>query len=99
MDELYTIILDYGGGTYVSQIFCRNPQKAFDVWINKIDLEKIGITATPGEISDIDEDLAPLENIKNVWCTTFLRSTPIQISQTLFVNSRYVTLAIGADMT
>jgi hypothetical protein len=45
------------GGTYVSQLITEDPQKAFRMWIDAIDLKKIGITADPGEIGDIDKNI------------------------------------------
>ena len=70
--KLYTLIIDYGGGTYVTQAVADSaslaPSKCIEYW---------DIVGTAGELSDDlkkeiilklkDESFVPLSGMKNVW--------------------------------
>jgi len=45
--HLYTVLLDYAGGTYVSQLAASDEQDALRRW-----LDKLGSERTAGEVSD-----------------------------------------------
>lgn len=63
---LYTLLLDYRGGTYISQITADSESLALDLWTPSIqdDVEK-------DLVSELRRDrLVQIEDTKNVWCTT-----------------------------
>ncbi len=72
MNNLYTFVLDYKGGTYISQAIDNLPGDAVKKWIKKLNLEQIGIKTTSKVISNPDENISPLDTLKNVWCMTFM---------------------------
>ncbi|MCP4350393.1 MAG: hypothetical protein GY795_33410 [Desulfobacterales bacterium] len=72
MNNLYTFVLDYKGGTYISQVTDNLPEDAVKKWIDKLDPEQIGIKTASKVISDPDENISPLDTLKNVWCMTFM---------------------------
>jgi hypothetical protein len=70
--ELYTFIMEYLGGTYISQIEATSRENARDVWINTLKIEEIdGFTILDKEniIKEnfIDNDIAPINETKSVW--------------------------------
>ena len=71
MNKLFTFILDYEGGTYISQIRENQLDKAFEKWLGSIDFSEIDIENSGLLINDVDTNLTPLDGITNVWCTNF----------------------------
>jgi len=68
-ETTYTIVLDYKGGTYISQASGESPEVALTKWANTIneqDLASWGLSRA--EIARLSEDRPiPLENCLNVW--------------------------------
>jgi hypothetical protein len=69
----YTLVLDYAGGTYISQHKATGVAEALEAW-----LVRLGDGATAQDISDevsqafnqtSDRPVA-LEGLTNVWCVT-----------------------------
>ncbi|BDD03892.1 hypothetical protein [Aureibacter tunicatorum] len=80
MKELYTYVLDFRGGTYVSQVFAKNLNNSIDEWIKKIEKDKseiqyLGVKTIEKIKQDFKnpENRAPilLNNLQNVWCFDF----------------------------
>jgi len=75
--NLFTIILDFKEGTYIRQIESDTPLNAVIRWASNLRCEEIyGLDPTwkksiLDELKDKDNIPTPLENILNVWCTTF----------------------------
>jgi hypothetical protein len=71
-ETLYTIVLDYKGGTYISQSPAESPEAALTKWANAIgenDLVNWGLSRA--EITQLPEDSpVPLKGCLNVWCVT-----------------------------
>jgi hypothetical protein len=78
MPELYTFVLDYKGGTYISQTVGESPADAATDWIkNRLDLQVIGVKDDTVEdilrdIEFLEEHPLPITGLKNVWCLSFL---------------------------
>lgn len=72
---LYTIILDYAGGTYVAQMRARSPHAASIKWARTFDIDdfhKLGSKERDSLIAQI-ESVKPvqLNSILNTWCSSF----------------------------
>ncbi len=68
---LFTCILDYDGGTFVSQVVSASVDEAKRKWAEKLDLRAIGIDESERSafLNDVfDEDPAPLRGMNGVWC-------------------------------
>jgi hypothetical protein len=73
MISLYTFIMDYLGGTYVSQVRAHNENEAMILWAEKLETDEIkGLTHDDKAIiieNGLDDDEAVLlTGLENVWC-------------------------------
>lgn len=72
LKNLYTMVLDYRGGTYISQVTAESPEAAVHSWVmsaNEQDLAQWALTHE--ELSQLAEDsLITIENCQNVWCAS-----------------------------
>lgn len=72
---LFTFILDYSGGTYLSQVDSKNHVKAPGVWSNQLNANHLGKKAELFKnqlISLVDsESPVAVEGLVNTWCLTF----------------------------
>jgi hypothetical protein len=69
--HLYTIMLDYSGGTYVTQTQATGEDAALRDWISKVRSDRIvdGVSEEIAAAFDADEaDLVPLDGLTGVWC-------------------------------
>jgi hypothetical protein len=80
---LYTIVMAYRGGTYISQVNARNVVAAVRAWAAALDVDAVsglGPTRKAELIHDIEETSlrwdgpALLDGMVNAWCTTALTS-------------------------
>ena len=78
----FTVILDYRGGTYVSQVSAGNAGAALVKWAKQIkpnEIQHLGQKRLARLASDIEFNYAdlysptPLEGLMNAWCS----STPL----------------------
>lgn len=83
---LYTIVMEFVGGTYISQITGRSVTVALRNWVRKLDyatvhgLGKKGKTQLVSEIEEcIVEGPSPLAGLKNAWCTCALISNRLAL--------------------
>jgi hypothetical protein len=72
MSELFTVILDYDGGTYIAQVRAATPLAALIVWEKQLTDEDLSTWKI--ERRDIhsllnDEPIA-LKGVENIWCAT-----------------------------
>jgi len=70
---IYTIVLDYKGGTYIAQVTAHSPVAALPKWASKIKGEALsewGITRD--ELAKIikSDHVIPVDGCVNVWCTS-----------------------------
>jgi hypothetical protein len=79
--SLFTIIMEYRGGTYIAQVAAANPESALKQWarqITPIDIAYFGEARKAELISSIDEWLADSQHAvaitgtRNVWCHSLL---------------------------
>lgn len=80
---LYTVFMEYRGGTYVSQVEADDVSTALRHWAAALTIwegERLGAQRKAKLIRMIDEDLACgsgpvlLDGLVNAWCTTALLS-------------------------
>ena len=75
-DRLYTFVLDYAGGTYISQLRAANQQDAFDEWLERLVPHEIAVGVSlevAGAFhSNEDNELVPLNSLSSVWCKSAL---------------------------
>jgi hypothetical protein len=82
---LYTFILEFRGGTYVSQVFEKNLREATIVWsqnLNKRGIKHLGLKASY-ELRKLFEEESPqlIDGLINVWCySAILKSGSILIN-------------------
>jgi hypothetical protein len=75
---LFTFVLDYKGGTYISQVSARTLKQATVKWAEGLEVEEMYGLGAASKIKLIremkgDEDKPALLNgLKNVWCQTSL---------------------------
>jgi hypothetical protein len=73
--ELYTFIMDYLGGTYISQVKAADEVRARDIWIKKLKVKEIK-SFTNQDKKDIikdnfaDNDIVRINGTKSVWFFT-----------------------------
>lgn len=69
---LYTFILEYRGGTYISQVRSQSPKPAVKKWlkslVNDSTLKLSAKTKIALESELIDEVPTPLDDISKTWC-------------------------------
>ena len=77
--RLFTMIIDYNGGTYITQATSENYKVAPVECIRKWDISGIEEIINENEKINVmeqlkDEKFVPLKGLKNIWCgTAFLR--------------------------
>ncbi|MEO5859972.1 MAG: hypothetical protein ABIR33_13610 [Pyrinomonadaceae bacterium] len=70
---LYTVVLDFHGGTYISQIHASSEISALNIW--KSDIRKNLLELSHEDVENLNlslenEEVVPLSNVVNVWCST-----------------------------
>ena len=75
---VYTFIMDYDGGTYVSQVKASSPIGAARKWAQSLDtrgIEGIGEASKLQMINELNsefEEPVALEGMSNIWFISFL---------------------------
>ena len=69
---IYTVVLDYKGGTYISQVKARTYKEACLKWADQLDPKVIFGMGSMGKAS-LQKELAGeepvlIQGLKNVWC-------------------------------
>ena len=71
--DLYTVVLDFDGGTYISQVHALSELAALSTWKSAIsaDVPELSQEVCEELASSLeDEQVVALSNILNVWCAT-----------------------------
>ena len=71
--QLYTILLDYAGGTYVAQTRATSEQAAVRNWLERLSLDLIAGAVSHEVASAFQEDQdvpVPLDGLASAWCVT-----------------------------
>jgi hypothetical protein len=101
-DSLFTIVMEYRGGTYIAQVAAADAESALKRWANKInpiDIAYFGEARKAELVGAIDEWLtdgqraAAITGTCNVWCHTeliggFLMSINVVATMTKVVPAR-----------
>jgi hypothetical protein len=70
----YTIVIDFAGGTYISQVRATSPKAAGVKGVKSLDVSQIfglGEKTKTSLVEQLQEDNpVPLNELTNVWCTT-----------------------------
>ncbi len=68
---LYTVFLEYGGGTYIAQVLSESPTCALAKWMADLRPEKLKAWKLPsGDLKSVLSENPPLalDDVSNVWC-------------------------------
>lgn len=71
--HLYTILLDYAGGTYVAQTRATDEQAAVRAWQDKLRVSRIADAVSEEVAAAFDEATdspVPLNGLAGVWCVS-----------------------------
>jgi hypothetical protein len=71
--KLYTVVLEYKGGTYIAQVSASSPAAALPKWVSGITAEELAEwKITPDELTTItkSDDLVPITGCFGVWCVS-----------------------------
>lgn len=75
--HLYTILLEYAGGTYVAQTGATDEQAAVRAWHDKLRASRIADAVSEEVAAAFDEAAGgpvPLNGFTGVWCVTAIAS-------------------------
>jgi hypothetical protein len=84
---LYTVVLDYRGGTYISQVNAGSVAGALKIWADALDIgavARLGPQRKGELIDDIKMQLssgqppAPLDGLVNAWCASALNGAIVR---------------------
>jgi hypothetical protein len=85
----YTVIMEYAGGTYISQVNTPSEKSACVKWAQKLnasEIRRLGLRGKESLIQQMkDESPVPLTGTVNAWCTGALirgKSALINLVQT-----------------
>jgi hypothetical protein len=68
---IYTVVLDYNGRTYISQVPAESPPIALERWLAALKDDELAVSGiTRKKLTRIkeDENLVDLDGCVNVWC-------------------------------
>lgn len=89
----YTFIMDFRGGTYISQVNAKNLKEGINIWSLNLDTKPIkyfGNVAKNELIEQVlDETPTLLETLSNIWYLGFLLNgiyTPVHVIRTDSIN-------------
>jgi hypothetical protein len=72
-ERLWTIVLDFRGGTYISQVRSRGVSTVLEEWLSMITADELtqwNLKRSALSAAIADGALIPLMNRFNVWCLT-----------------------------
>lgn len=71
--NLFTIIFDYNGNTFVEQLLCDNQESALNIWLSVfaegVLIGLLDMNELKNQLKE-DNDLILLNGMKNIWCTS-----------------------------
>ncbi|MEA9412263.1 hypothetical protein [Flavobacterium sp. PL02] len=70
--HLYSFIMEYDGGTYITQVYATNEHEAMRVWLNTLDVKPIDSFTEKDKkrliMEDfVDENPILISGCKNIW--------------------------------
>ena len=71
--DLYTIVCEYAGGTYISQVRAADHERAIIEWAALLRREQLIEGASDQIAQDADDtqtDAVPIRGLEGVWCWT-----------------------------
>jgi hypothetical protein len=71
--HLYTLVLDYAGGTFVSQVRALNEQDALVRWMGMLSAhETVGLMSAEvvAAFRNVNEQPVALEGLTSAWCAS-----------------------------
>lgn len=72
--KLFTFVLDYRGGTYISQIESDSVSLSLRKWLDVVDLDEVWGLTNRGRSrfreALLSHDLAAVDRVSNVWCAS-----------------------------
>jgi hypothetical protein len=71
MTSLFTVILEFGGGTYISQVKAQGPSEALAKWITaQSDADLFSWKLDRTEMTKLFAEDSPdsLDGLQNAWC-------------------------------
>lgn len=71
--QLYTVVLDHGGGTYVTQVQALSEGAAFREWLSKLRCQRLAGAASSQVADAFDnesDELVRLDGLVSVWCAS-----------------------------
>jgi len=81
--KLFTFILDFRGGIYISQELAESPKEALVAWSEHLSIDEIkdlGKKRKEKIISEArQENPTPIKRVNNVWCSMFLSGTNLAV--------------------
>jgi hypothetical protein len=82
---IYTFLMEYAGGTYVSQVKAASPKSACLKWAKSLDVSQINGMRERSKQALLkqmkEEAPLPLDGLLNAWCTTaYLRKGLVLIN-------------------
>jgi hypothetical protein len=90
--NLYTIIFDYRGGTYISQVEAEDENQALILWGQNINPEEIQFLGKKLKeklnkeihemLYEIESGPTPINGVKNCWCAGIFLSGLVDIIKT-----------------
>ena len=75
---LFTVVMEYNEGTYISQIKNASPENALRLWGTSLDLNTIPNFGSKSkkillnELLDCNHKLVLLDKMVNAWCTSLV---------------------------
>jgi len=74
---LYTIVVDFRGGTYFEQVSAEDLNSAVAEWPSRAPVDAMGLLSTTKSqlldmVRDPDADPTPLRGLRNVWTVALL---------------------------
>ena len=92
---LYTVVMDYRGGTYISQVRARSVAAALKVWAAALDTAAIAGLGPQRKIELIEDvkgsrgqEPALLDGLVNAWCATALTSGGLALMNIVATKTR-----------
>jgi hypothetical protein len=83
--ELFTILMEWDGGTYVDQVRAASPKQALRKWARGLKVESIPAMGDRTKVRFVEqlasEQVVPLDGLANAWCASAsLRGRPALIN-------------------
>lgn len=82
-EKLYTFLLSFNGGIYISQKVAESPKKALIVQSEELSIQEIEGLGPKRKEKIVkaakQEEPTPIKDVNNVWCSMFLSGTNLAV--------------------